>query len=112
MPYFTVGVFLQDGIVRPASIRKQQFVVTRSVSGAQTMHVHIQLQLIDAVDDAYRIQCFTHDMTLSAQAQVVSGSQTYTFTTQCAIYSPSPSGSQPSLDAESGQPPVKRHKST
>ncbi|KAL3132439.1 hypothetical protein ABBQ32_008995 [Trebouxia sp. C0010 RCD-2024] len=108
-----VDLSFQDGVLRPASIRKQPFVVTRSVSGARTTHVHVQLQLTDAIDDAHRIQCFTHDMTTSAaQCQAASSPQTYTFTTQNVLYSPCMSKSESSLDEQNCQPPVKRHKST
>lgn len=92
-------------MLRPASIRKQPFVITRHVGGAQTMHVHIQLQLTDAIDDAYRIQSFTYDMTTSAaQCQAAYSPQMYVFTTQTVTYSPSTS--------TNGLPPVKRHKSS
>ena len=100
-------------MVRPALMRKQPFLVTRSVNGAHTMHAHVQLQLTDAIDDAYRIQCFTHDIILSttdAQCQAASSLQRYTFTTQSVMYSPSTSTSRSSLDEPSCQPLVKRQK--
>ena len=80
---------VQDAVVRPASIRKQPYVVTRSVNGVAIMRVRIQLHLTDAIDDAYRMQSFTHVMTTSAApSQGITIQHTHAFPTQTVMYSP------------------------
>lgn len=108
---------IQERTVRPASTRKQPFAVTRRLSGAETLHVHVQLRLKDVIDDAYRVQSFTHVITTTAAPpQSVGTQQTYAFTTQTAMYSPGTSGYEPSntsADLEHNiQPLAKRFKSS
>lgn len=108
---------VQEAAIRPASIRKQPFAVTRRLSGAETLHVHIQLHLKDVIDDAYRVQSFTHVMTTSAvPPQSMKSQQTYAFTTQTATYSLGTSVCEPS-NTSAGfkhniQPSAKRFKPT
>lgn len=107
----------QDAAVRPASIRKQPFAVTRRLSGAETLHVHIQLHLKDVIDDAYRVQSFIHVMTTTAAPpQSIETQETYAFPTQSVMYSPGTSmydSSNTSAGVEHDvQPVAKRYKSS
>ena len=108
---------VQDAVVRPASIRKQPFTVTRSLSGVANMRVRIQLHLTDAINEAYRMQSFVHIMpTSAAPSQSIAIQQTYAFTTQTVVYSPAASTDLPSsisgLLEHNIQPSAKRHKSS
>lgn len=108
---------VQEATIRPASIRKQPFAATRRLSGAETLHVHLQLHLKDVIDDAYRVQSFTHVITTTAAPpQSIGSQQTFAFTTQTAMYSPGTSvheSSNTSAGLEHNiQPLAKRNKSS
>ena len=85
------------------------------MSGVAAMQLHIQLHLTDAIDNAYRVQSFTHVMTTGAAPfESIAFKQTYAFTTQSSMNSPGAStylSSNVSGDLNN-QPSAKRHKSS
>lgn len=99
---------LQDAKSRPAVLRKQPFVVTRSFQGAQAT-VSIKLLLSDVIDEAYRIHTFQHEVPVgSAAAESTPGQDgpfqhVYTFTTQVATYTSS-TASLPAACADAVSP--------
>ncbi|KAL0017706.1 hypothetical protein WJX77_007377 [Trebouxia sp. C0004] len=87
-----VDVDFQDAKARPAVLRKQPFVVVRSIPAAQATTISIKLLLSDVIDEAYRVHIFQHDVPVESapsgvfQDQVMSCQHVYTFTTQVATY--------------------------
>lgn len=85
-----VDMDFQDAKARPAVLRKQPFVVVRSILAAQATTVSIKLLLSDVIDEAYRVHVFQHDVPVELaprdtfQDQAMSRQQVYTFTTQVA----------------------------
>jgi len=73
-------------------LRKQPFVVVRSIPAAQATTISIKLLLSDVTDEAYRVHIFQHDVPVESapsdtfQDQVMSCQHVYTFTTQVATY--------------------------
>lgn len=73
-------------------LRKQPFVVVRSISAAQATTVSIKLLLSDVIDEAYRVHIFQHDVPVELapsdmfQDQAMSCQHVYTFTTQVATH--------------------------
>ncbi len=73
-------------------LRKQPFVVVRSIPAAQVTTISIKLLLSEVIDEAYRVHIFQHDVPVELapndafQDQVMSCQHVYTFTTQVATY--------------------------
>lgn len=87
-----VDVDFQDAKNRPAVLRKQPFVVVRSIPAGQATTISIKLLLSDVIDEAYRLHMFRHDVPMESapsdvfQDQVMSCQHVYTFTTQVSTY--------------------------
>lgn len=90
---------MQNDATRPASLRKEPYLITRSLHGFGAAVIQIRLHLIDAIDDADRMQSLVHTVSLSLSPdQCTSSQNSYSFTTQAVTYdveAASPSRSSP-----------------
>lgn len=87
--------FMQDDEIRPAMLRKQPFVVARSIQGVEAAHITITLHMSGTIDEAYRTHSIKQTVSLTLTADSTSKDNTcqqvHALTTQVATY---PSGSQ------------------
>ena len=84
---------MQDAQIRSVALRKQPFVVARTIQGSHATDVNITVHLSDAISPLYRI----HKLRYTVPADLTEGDastcasqqpdqQGYTFTTQHVMY--------------------------